>query len=312
LTVGGETYPPGAFVVSARGTTAGTLDAMARELGLTIRATSAVSVKTSKLNAPRIGLYQSWTASMDEGWTRWLLEQFEFPYATIHDAEMRAGSLRQSFDVIVIPSMSTSQIVEGNRLGTMPPQYVGGIGAAGVRNIQEFVEGGGTLVVLNNGASFAIEKLGLGVTDALKDLRAPRRREAAEAKPVEFACPGSVLRMKFDTTHPVAFGMPAEAPGMFVDSPTFGSEPMTAQAIVTYPSSNLLMSGYLKGEKYLTGKVAAVDVSLGKGRVVLLGFGVQQRGQPYGTFKVLFNALYYAGLQAETTPAKGKKGATKP
>ncbi len=213
--------------------------------------------------------------------------------------------------------MSTAAIVEGNKLGTMPPQYVGGIGAVGIQNLREFVMQGGTLVTLNNGSLFAIEKLGLPITDALKDLKAPGRAhgEAAEAKPVEFACPGSVLRMKFDTSHPVGYGMPAEAPGMFIQSPAFnlnpafGTDTKPATPIASYPGSNLLMSGYLKGEKYLTNKVAAAEATLGKGRVILLGFGVQQRGQPFGTFKVLFNALYYGAMQPEKEAAAPAKPA---
>jgi hypothetical protein len=311
FTSGGEAYPAGTFVVTPRTAPATLFDAIGKDLGVTVRA-GATTAKTWRMKAPRIGLYQSWTASMDEGWTRWLLDQFEFPFTNVHDAEMRAGSLAKNYDVIVIPSMSATSIIEGNRLGTMPPQYVGGIAAVGVQNLREFVQQGGTLVTLNNGSMFAVDKLGLPITDALKEFRAPGRgaySEAAEAKPVEFACPGSVLRMKFDTNHPVGYGMPAEAPGMFIQSPAFilnpafGADTKPATAIASYPASNLLMSGYLKGEKYLTNKVAAAEATLGKGRVILLGFGVQQRGQPFGTFKVLFNALYYGAMQAEKEPA---------
>jgi hypothetical protein len=118
---------------------------------------------------------------------------------------------------------------------------------------------------------------------------------------VKFACPGSVLRIEFDPQHPVAYGMPEEAPAMFYRSTAFnivpsfkGGEP---QVISKYPKSGLLLSGYMKGEEHLANKAAAVDVPLGKGRVILLGFGVKQRAQPYGTFKLLFNALYYGSSE---------------
>ncbi len=311
FTAGGEAYPAGTFIVTPRNAPAATFESIAKDLSVPVRA-GASTVKSWRMKAPRLGLYQSWTGSMDEGWTRWLLDQFEFSFTNVHDAEMRAGSLGKTFDVIVIPSMSTSAIVEGNKLGTMPPQYVGGIGDVGVQNLREFVRQGGTLVLLNNASLFAIDKFGLPISDALKDLRAPSRREAgASPRPVEFACPGSVLRMKFDVTHPVGYGMPEEAPGMFIQSPaftlnpSFGSDSKSATAIATYPGSEILMSGYLKGEKFLTNKVAAAEATLGKGRVILLGFGVQQRGQPYGTFKVLFNSIYYGAMQAENEPARG-------
>jgi hypothetical protein len=309
LTLDGKSFPPGTYVVPAKALSAATAETLAKELALTITGTSKpLTVKTARLKAPRDALYKSWTAQMDEGWTRWLFEQFEFPFTNIQDPEIKAGELRQRFDVLVIPSMSTEAIVGGHRLGAEPLQYVGGITDAGVRNIRQFVEDGGTLVLLNNATLFGLEKLGLPVTDVLKDLKAPRRAEGAEAKPVEFACPGSVIRMQFDTKHPVAYGMPEEAPGMFISSPAFrmaaSFDGQKAPAtIAKYPGSNLLMSGYLKGEKYLQNTVAAADVSLGKGRVVLLGFGVEQRGQPHGTFKLLFNSLYYGSQESPAAPS---------
>ncbi len=300
FSVGGKTYPPGTLVVPARNVSRSFMDSLAKELSLIIGGTgNRVAAKTYTLKAPRVALYKSWTASMDEGWTRWLFEQFEFPFTNIHDAEVRAGELGKRFDVLVIPSMSTNAIVDGNRQGTIPPQYVGGITTAGVNNIKEFVEEGGTLVLLNSGCLFAIDKLDIPVSDALKDVRARGRREAAEdAKPPKFACPGSLLRMEFDSEHPVAFGMPEEAPAVFTYSPAFNILPSfegkeAPGVIARYPKGNLLMSGYLMGEQYLKNKVSAVEVPLGKGKVILLGFGVQSRAQPHGTFKLLFNSLYY-------------------
>ena len=119
--------------------------------------------------------------------------------------------------------MGTESIVDGYKLGTVPPQYVGGITEAGVRNIKAFVEGGGTLVLVNDATLFGIDKLGLPVTDVLKGLQAPSAPgRRGDAKPAEFACPGSVLRMQFDPKHPVAFGMPEEAPGVFTGASRSG------------------------------------------------------------------------------------------
>lgn len=301
FTLGSETYPPGTFVVS-RGLVAGSAESIARETGITIVGTAKpVGVKSMKLRAPRVALYKSWTAQMDEGWTRFLFEQFEFPFVNVQDAEIRAGGLEKNFDVLVIPSMSTDAIVDGLKVGSVPPQYAGGITAGGLRNVRAFVEAGGTLVLLNQATLFAIDRLGVPVEDALKNVKPPDRRDSAEAKVVEFACPGSVLRMQFDVKHPVAFGMPPEAPGMFISSPAFRLSPAfgdrRAEPIARYPSEDILMSGYLKGEKYLKDTVAAAESPLGKGRVILLGFGVEQRGQPHGTFKLLFNSLYYGAAE---------------
>jgi hypothetical protein len=315
ITAGTETFPPGAFIIT-KGLTAAAADTLARDLAVPIVTTSKPLPGGSlKLAKPRVALYQPWTASADEGWTRWLLEQFEFPYTTIHDAEVRAGRLEANFDVLVVPSMGTDTIVTGHKPGAVPPQYVGGITENGVRHIRQFVEAGGALVLLNNATLFGLDRLGLPVTNVLKDLKAPSRREGTAAKPAEFACPGSVLRMQFDPKHPVAFGMPEEAPGVFTDSPAFRLNPVfdtkaggATEVVARYPGGSLLMSGWLKGENHLQNTVAAADVPLGKGRVVLLGFGVQQRAQPHGTFKLLFNAIYYgtAHRQGASPAGPGK------
>jgi hypothetical protein len=302
FTSGSASYPPGTFIVT-RGMTPAAAGGLAKDLGLVLTATTArPPASAARLRAPRVALYRSWTAQMDEGWARFLFDQFEFAFTNVQDPEVRAGHLERNFDVLVIPSMSTDAIVDGLKIGTVPPQYAGGITAEGVRNIKSFVESGGTLVLLNRATLFAIDRLQVPVTNVLKEFTAPSRREGGEATAVEFACPGSVLRMEFDPKHPVAFGMPEKAPGMFIDSPAFRINPAFGDkapvTIAKYPADDLLMSGYLKGEKYLQNTVAAADVSLGKGRVILLGFSVEQRGQPHGTFKLLFNSLYYATMGA--------------
>jgi hypothetical protein len=301
VTAGGTSHPPGAFLVRTGSVSRSYMDSLAKELSLDVGGTGSRPSNAARLKAPRVALYKSYSASADEGWTRWLLEQFEFPFTNIHDPDVRAGNLGDRFDVLIIPSMSTSAIVEGNRKGTIAPPYVGGITDKGVRNIKAFVESGGTLVTINSGCLFAIDKLGLSVRDALKGLRPAGRRgpQREDGKPPEFSCPGSILRMDFDTKHPVAYGMPETAPAVFNRSPAFSvtasfsgdGAPIT---IAKYPKGDLLMSGYLRGGKHLNNKSSAVEVGLGEGRVILLGFGVQNRAQPHGTFKLLFNSLYYA------------------
>lgn len=158
-------------------------------------------------------------------------------------------------------------------------------------------------MALNSSCLFAIDMLDLPVNDVLKNIRPPRRREVPrDAKPPVFACPGSILRMEFDSNYPVAYGMLEEAPAIFNRSPAFSLLPSfegkkASVVIAKYPDGGLLMSGYLKGEKYLLNKASAVEVPLAKGKVILLGFGVQNRGQPHGTFKLLFNSLYYGSAE---------------
>jgi hypothetical protein len=282
----------GSFVVSlsTRGGKLASARAVEQAQALSIPTTTLAAWPSSaamvQLKAPRVGLYKPWTANMDEGWTRWLLEQYEFTFTSLPDAEIRAGNLATRFDVIVLPSARGQSLVTGNRSGSVPPGYAGGLGP-GVAKLREFVEGGGTVVALGESSRFAIEQFGLPVRDVVSGL-----------KPEMFSCPGSILRTAVDPTHPVGFGMPEESIAVFQMSPAFevlpafgGVQPRT---VVKYPEGKLLLSGWIEGESILTNRAGVVDVPLGKGRVILLGFGVQQRAQPHATFKLLFNALYYS------------------
>ncbi len=290
FTTGGSTHPEGTIIAS--NVDRAFIQNLAADLHLRVEASAAPNVETIVLKKPRLGVYQSWVASEDEGWTRYVLEQFEFPFAILHDADIRAGALRDSWDVIIIPdNWSPKLVVDGYPKGTMPPQYVGGITPNGVRNLRLFAEQGGCLIFLNSMSRLALENFDLPVRNVLKDV-----------KTEDFVCTGSLLRLEFDPANPLAYGMPKEAAGVFMESCAFDITPAFAsrkepKSAAKYASDNLLMSGWIYGEKLIQDKSAVLDVPLGSGRVVLLGFPVEFRGQPFGTFKLLFNAIFYGATQ---------------
>ncbi len=310
FTEAGHTYVAGTWIVRAGRGGKSLVDSAAKDLSLKISGVANTgTTEVVKVKAPRIALYQSWVPSMDEGWTRWLLEQYEFPYTTVHDSDIRKGGLASRFDVIVIPDQSTAAIVNGHKTGSMPPEYVGGVTDDGVANIRTFIEEGGTLVLLNGASHFAADALRIPVTDGLTAVRARGRSSgfagAASQEPAQFAVPSSVLRMVFDPTNPVAYGMPADGAASFInnsiafDIPQPSDQDKSAttkgiSVIARYPTTGVLLSGFMRGENYLAGKPSAVEAALGKGKVIMLGFAVQHRAQPHGTFKLLFNSLYYA------------------
>jgi hypothetical protein len=288
VVAGAQTLPPGTAIVRAAPGVEGRLAQIAEESGATITATErAPGGASQRLAPPRIGLYEPWTASMDAGWTRFLLEQYEFEYVVLRDAEVRKGNLAERFDAIILPSESSSTLVNGHEAGTMPTEYTGGLGAAGVRALSDFVDGGGTLVALDAATSMAIEHLDLPVVDVVRALG-----------PDEFFCPGSLLRLKVDPTHPLTYGMPADATAFFVRSggfvPAEGAAPESSTVVASYAEGSLLESGWILGEEHLRGRGAVVEVPRGQGRVVLLGFRVQFRAQPHETFRLLFNSLFHA------------------
>jgi hypothetical protein len=235
---------------------------------------------------PRLALYKSHVPSIDEGWTRWVLEQESFRYVSIEDKKIRDGNLRAGYDAILIPDQSPRAILEGYRKGSMPEELTGGLGREGVKALREFVEQGGTLVTLNDASDFAVEQFDLPVRDVTSDL-----------KRTDFYCPGSILRIILDTTHPVAAGMPRESIAWVEDSPAFevkeGKEAAERVRVVArYPDSGTpLLSGWLLGAQRIRGKAALVDVRLGRGHIYLFGFRPQYRAQSLATYPLLFNAI---------------------
>jgi len=275
---------PGDFVVSDA--PQDLLAAVARRTGVDFRPLKQ-SVDAPEVRRLRVGVYQHYRGgSTDEGWTRWLLEQFRFPYASLLDAELKKGKLNEKFDVIILPEDSTATLVGGRGAEeTIPPEYRSGLGREGTDALKAFVEKGGTLVTLGGAGNFAIEKLGLHV-----------RNLTAGKTAAQFWCPGSTLKVKFDTAHPLAYGMPPEGLVVFMHgSPAFEIAPSEHSerylVVARYADRDLLASGWLIGEETVARKPAMVSAQLGRGRVVLIGFRAQHRAQTHGTFKLLFNAL---------------------
>ena len=230
----------------------------------------------------RIGLYRSYAASMDEGWTRWLFDVNKIPYRSVLDAEMRSGNLKARYDVIILPDQNAAQLRRG--LGAPYPDSLrGGLGDVGVASLKAFVEAGGTLITFNDATEFAIEAFALPVKNVLAGVRN-----------TEFYAPGSLLAIVPDRTHPIAARFTAPVPAAwFEDSPAFEiTDAARAAAVASYPASgNPLLSGWLLGGSKLNGKAALVDASIGKGHVVLFGFRPQYRGQSMSTQPLLWGAI---------------------
>jgi hypothetical protein len=237
--------------------------------------------KTEPITRKRIAVYQPWVSSMDEGWTRFVLEKFKISYMTVHNADIRAGNLRERFDSLLLPSVSARTLREGFAADATEPAYVGGLGAEGAIALRDFVKDGGRLVALDAACEYAIDELNLPVKSILKDLAT-----------TVFYVPSSLLHAEVADVNKLTFGAPEEFSVFFDKSLAFdipaGSN---ARVAVRYAKSNPLDSGWLLGASKIEGKGALVEAPLGKGSVVLFGFAPQHRGQTYVTFRLLFNAL---------------------
>jgi Zinc carboxypeptidase len=286
---GGRRFAAGTLLVprSARGR----LEPIVRELGLLARAVGSAP-PALRLRKPRVGLYQSWVASMDEGWTRFVLEkELGVDYVTLHDGDVRGGGLRKRFDAIVLPDQSSGQILNGHAHGSLPEEYTGGLGRDGAARLAEFVKEGGTLIALDTASLFTIDELGLPVENGLAGFkRRVRGEEKEEETGADFYCPGAILKTQVEGDNPLAHGLEPETPVWFESSPAF--ETTAGAVVLRYPAANPLLSGWLLGDANLHGKAALVEVPRGRGRVVLFGFRPQYRAQSWATYIALANALY--------------------
>jgi hypothetical protein len=271
---------------------------------------------TLKLKPVRIGLWDQYGGSMPSGWTRWLFEQYEFPFEVVYPSTLDAGNLNAKFDVLVfvdgaVPERDPAPGAQGGfgaqpRAEAIPAEFRGRLGRVSVAKtvpaLNAFVQNGGTILAIGSSTSIGYH-LGLPVRDALVE-----RVAGGEEKPLpreKFYIPGTILEARIDPTQPLAYGMEDTAMVMWDQSPAFRLAPDAGlkgvKPIAWFDNPTPLRSGWAWGQQYLDQAVAIVEAPVGKGHVVLYGPEVLWRAQPHGTFKLFFNGIYYGSA----TPTAG-------
>ena len=291
--------PPGSFIVDNAPRVRDALPALLEQWRASVHPLADMSgVESVALGLPRIGLYQSFTpnGNMDEGWTRFVFDDHGIPFTTLYNEDMR-GNLNARYDVIVFADENPTVIRTGlpepgalsypSERGAFPPEYQGGIGDDGIAALEDFVADGGVLVALDNAGPLFAQSFNLPVRNPLQGL-----------SDSEFFVPTSLLRLEVDNTSTVGYGMPTEAAALFFRSVAYttrlpSSGDWDRQVVASYPDDNVLVRGWMLGEEHLARRAAVVDTGYLDGRVILIGFRVQHRGQTHGTYKLLFNALLY-------------------
>lgn len=307
MTVNGTVYGAGSLYIAARGTTATLLETLTSTLGISAEGTQdRAPTSALRLRSPRVGLWDTYGGSMTSGWTRWVMEQFEFPFTRVFAPALDAGGLHAKYDVLVFPdgAIPAAGGGRGGRGGgavsaaptNLPAEYAGQFGRvtpeATIPKLREFVERGGTVVAIGSSATNLISALSLPIDNKLMEGGAALPR-------TKFYVPGSLLTAAVNTAHPYAQGVTSSVDMFFDDSPVFALRADAAAqgitAIATFESDTPLHSGWAWGQNYLKGGAAAIEVTLGKGRVLLFGPEILQRAQPHGTFRFLFNAVQLSG-----------------
>jgi hypothetical protein len=318
---------PGTIYIPAQPGIDAKLNKLATDFSLDIKPASSVPAgKALEVKLPRIGLYQSWVASMDEGWTRFIFDQNHIPYTRLVDADIRKGSLDQRFDVIVLPDNSGRAITSGGRgfgegespaapagndtpanAGSRtrraaanandgatpppqtPPEFMGGLGPDGVSALQAFTNDGGTIVTFNRASEIYLKKGG-AIENGL---------DSIDRK--QFYIPGSILQVSVDPSNPLAFGSTPTVPIFYENGPIFHVT-SDAQSVASFTTDAPLLSGWVQGGNFLKGNSVIAQQNVGKGHLILFGFRPQYRAISEVTYKFLFNALLSSSSKSVSLP----------
>ena len=300
FSLGGERFPAGTYLVRGGSGASQRIAEIAASSGLRFRSGNP-GVAATKLEMPRIGLHKAWVASMDAGWLTYVFDSYGIPFRSVTNAEIRSGDLRDRFDVLIFADQGLSDIIDGHAVGTVPPDFVGGIGDQGIVALREFVESGGSFVCNNRSCDLPLEHFDLPIENVLEGVPAD-----------SFNAPGALFKAEFDTGHPLAYGMPERGMVFFSGGRVFqpGSkeaeegegvegrdlgwgEGEGIEVVAWYPDEPLLLSGWMIGDEFIRGKAAVLDISVGSGKVLAFGFNVHNRAQARSTVKLLFHALLY-------------------
>ncbi|MFC1555698.1 M14 family zinc carboxypeptidase [candidate division KSB1 bacterium] len=295
---GDKEWPEGTVMVLDKGGQAARIKEIAAELNIDLfERQSGNSIRGMQINPVKVGHYQSWSGNMSEGWSRWVLETFDFEFESVHNDVIRAGSLNEKFNVITLADFDERSIIDGRTENT-PPEYQGGIGSDGVNNLKQFVRNGGTLISWGVSNDFVMNSFDLSITNKLTSMSRQQRSR--------LAIPGSILKTVNNINHPVAYGLDENNIVYFILNDATILNARQGNIVSRYPNTeDLLLSGWLEGAEHLKGTPNVVEVSYGNGKIVLIGFDPIYRAQAQTTFKYLFNAMFYGTSEPVTIPASG-------
>ncbi len=312
VSAGGERFGEGAFYLEAD---RATVETLAREKGLHfVGVASRPAGEALELEPVKIGLWDRYGGSMPSGWTRMILEDFEFDFDVLFPPDFDTGDLSQ-YDVLLFEDGAIPPVGAAGGAGRgggfrgrmpdpedIPEEYRRRMGAitadVTIPRLLDYVRGGGTIVAIGTSTALA-EHAGLPVSNHLVDEEGrPLPRE-------KYFTPGSILEMKVEHVSPLADGFGDRVDVLFSHSPTFrlapDAEANGVRRVGWFDTPNPLKSGWAWGAHYLENGVGALEADYGAGKIFLFGPKITFRSQSHGTFGFLFNGIHYGAAVAEPT-----------
>jgi hypothetical protein len=323
FSAGGKDYPAGSWIVTSQPGLRPALENVAAELAIDFDAVSAQpDVKRHLVDLPRLALLSTWNDTQSAGWVRMIFDEQKIPYTLIMDEDVRKGSLRERFDLILYPDtgLGLKGIVTGvdtrhaplaftktprftsHGMPTTTADMTGGLGWSGIQNLEDFVRKGGLLVTLAGASTLPLDG---GIV-----------RDVRRATVKGLSNPGSELRVRFRRPdHPLAYGYPETTSVFRAGEPVYAVRRVDEGRIVLQwgtkipkedeepPAEDkkeddkkekeppLVVSGGIKGGDELVGKPAVLDVEVGSGRVITFDFDPIHRYQTESDFRLVWNAI---------------------
>jgi len=296
----------GSFFIPAGKRARQLLEKAAVDFGLAVETVSDRPANlTKKISPLRIALWDMYGGSMAAGWLKWVMEQHQFQYNTIYAQEIDAGNLRKKYDVIIfvsgaIPTLALAEkysLKDSAKIKELPAEYRNQWGRissdTSIEALKKFMETGGNIVTIGRSTNLAYH-LKLGVRNSLVEMVKGKELPLPADK---YYIPGSLLRVRVDTTNSTGWGMTAQTDVFFDSSPVFSLTPEAVslgliKPIAWFESAMPLRSGWAFGQEYLQNGVVAFEAKVGKGRLEAYGPEITFRAQTCSTFKLLFNRLY--------------------
>ncbi len=304
-------YPAGTIFINAKNLTKNLVENLSKELGLNFDAVDFIpGVKSTPFQKIKMGLWDRYGGSMPSGWTRWLLEQFEFPFEVVYAKTLNSGNLIDKYDLLIfvdgavpnLKSVNIEQQSNSNRPSNIKPEsipaeyrdWLGNVTAdTTIPKLKEFLNSGGTVITIGSSTALGYH-IDLPLTDHMVNSKGePLKRE-------EYYVPASILQVKVNNALPIAYGLPDHLDVMFEESPVFRLKPDADKKGITsiawFDSDRPLRSGWAWGQDKLYGGVTMAEAKVGKGKLYLFGPEILFRGQSHGTFKFFFNGIYLSNM----------------